>query len=55
MAATIAMISVVYCLLLCAFASALSARVKSHQALVRCWYRAAGVFLIGFGVRLASQ
>ena len=55
MAATIAAITAVYCLLLCAFANAVTAKVKAHPRLGRWLERAAGVFLIGFGVRLGSQ
>ncbi len=55
MALTIAAISTAYCLLLCAFANAVSARVKAHQRLARGLERLAGVFLIGFGIRLGTQ
>ena len=55
MAATIAVITAVYCLLLCAFAGAVSARVKAHQGLARGLERLAGVFLVGFGIRLGIQ
>ena len=55
MAATIAAITAVYCLLLCAFAGAVSAKVKAHQRLARGLERLAGVFLIGFGIRLSTQ
>jgi threonine/homoserine/homoserine lactone efflux protein len=53
MAATIAVITLAYCLTLCAFASAISQRLKSHRWLTRLLQRAAGVALIGFGFRLA--
>lgn len=52
MALTIATITAVYCLVLCAFANAASARVKRHQRLARALEKVAGVFLIGFGIRL---
>jgi leucine efflux protein len=52
MAATIALITAAYCLTLCAFASAISAKVKAHKRLARALQRLAGVFLIGFGIRL---
>ena len=52
MAVTIAVITAVYCLTLCAFASAISQKVKSHKRLARFCQRLAGVFLIGFGLRL---
>lgn len=55
MALTIAAITAVYCLLLCAFAQAVSERVRTHQRLARWLERAAGVFLIGFGIRLGSS
>jgi leucine efflux protein len=55
MAATIAAITAAYGLLLCAFANVVSARVKAHQKLARWMERLAGVFLVGFGIRLGSQ
>jgi leucine efflux protein len=55
MAASIAIITSAYCLLLCAFAQAVSAKVRAHRRLVRVLERLAGVFLIGFGIRLGSQ
>jgi leucine efflux protein len=55
MAATIAVITAVYCLLLCAFANAVSAKVRAHRKLARGLERLAGVFLIGFGIRLGTQ
>ena len=55
MAVTIAVITAVYCLLLCAFAGAVSARVRAHQGLARGLERLAGVFLVGFGIRLGAQ
>jgi threonine/homoserine/homoserine lactone efflux protein len=55
MALTIILITTVYCLLLCALASAISRKVKSHQTLSRWLHRLAGVFLIGFGIRLAVR
>ena len=55
MAVTIAVITAVYCLLLCAFAGAVSARVRAHQGLARGLERLAGVFLVGFGIRLGTQ
>ncbi len=55
MAATIAVISAAYCLLLCAFAKAIGAHVRAHRRLARTLERLAGLFLIGFGVRLGSQ
>lgn len=55
MALTIAAITAVYCLLLCAFADAVSARVRAHQRLARGLEKLAGAFLIGFGIRLSTQ
>ena len=55
MAATIAVITAVYCLLLCAFADAISAKVRANQTLARGLEKLAGVFLIGFGIRLSIQ
>jgi leucine efflux protein len=55
MATTIAVITAAYGLLLCAFAHVVSARVKAHRRLTRWLERAAGVFLVGFGIRLGSQ
>ena len=55
MAATIAAITAVYCLLLCAFADALSVKVRAHQRVARALERLAGIFLVGFGIRLGTQ
>jgi leucine efflux protein len=59
MAVTIAAITAVYCLLLCAFAQAVSAKVRAHvqtkQRLARALEKLAGVFLVGFGIRLGTQ
>jgi threonine/homoserine/homoserine lactone efflux protein len=55
MAATIAFITAVYCLTLCGFATAISAKVRSHKRLARWLHRLAGIFMIGFGIRLASN
>lgn len=55
MAATIAVITAVYCLTLCAFANAVTAKVKASRRLARALERIAGVFLVGFGIRLGSQ
>lgn len=52
MAATIAAITAVYCLTLCAFAHAIADRLRAHRRLTRALERLAGVFLIGFGLRL---
>ena len=55
MALTIAAITAVYCLLLCAFAQAVGERVRSHRRLARWLERLAGVFLVAFGIRLGTQ
>jgi leucine efflux protein len=55
MAATIALITAVYCLILCAFAGAVSSQVRAHKRFARWLERLAGVFLVGFGIRLASN
>jgi leucine efflux protein len=55
MAATIAFITAAYALLLCAFAQAVSAQVRAHQRLARGLEKLAGVFLVGFGIRLTAQ
>ena len=52
MAVTIALITAAYCLTLCAFAGAIAAKVKAHRRLSTWLSRLAGVFLIGFGIRL---
>lgn len=54
MAATIALITAVYCLTLCAFAQALSAQVRAHRQLARALERLAGLVLIAFGLRLGT-
>ncbi len=55
MAVTIAAITAAYCLILCAFANAVSAQVRAHHTLARGLERLAGVFLIAFGLRLSAQ
>lgn len=55
MAATIAVITAIYCLTLCALAQAVSERVRSQRRLARWLERAAGVFLVGFGLKLGTQ
>ena len=52
MAVTIAGITAVYCLALCGFATIVSEKVKTHRHITRWLERLAGVFLIGFGIRL---
>ena len=55
MAATTAVITALYCLLLCAFANAVAAKVRAHRTAARWLERLAGVFLIGFGIRLVRD
>jgi len=52
MALTIAIITAVYCLTLCTFANAVALKVKAHSRVATWLSRLAGVFLIGFGIRL---
>lgn len=55
MAATIAVLTAAYCLTLSAFASAVGAKVRAHRRLMRGLERLAGVFLVGFGIRLGTE
>ena len=55
MAVTIATLTAVYCLTLCAFANAVAAKVRAHQTLARLLSRLAGLFLVGFGIRLIKN
>jgi leucine efflux protein len=55
MAVTMAVITALYCLTLCAFANAVAAKVKANRAAARWAERAAGVFLIGFGIKLVRD
>ena len=55
MALTIALITAAYCLTLCAFANAIAAKVKAHRRLANWLSRTAGIFLIGFGIRLVRN
>lgn len=52
MAVTIAFITAAWCLGLCALAGAVADRVRRHARLARWLERLAGLFLIGFGLRL---
>ena len=54
MAVTIAVITAVYGLLLCAFAQVLAAKLQSRPAIGRALERLAGLFLIAFGIRLLT-
>jgi threonine/homoserine/homoserine lactone efflux protein len=53
MAATIAALTLAYCLTLCAFASAISERVRAHRRFSLLLQRGAGLALVGFGLKLA--
>jgi len=55
MAATIAVLTTAYGLTLCAFAQLVSAQVRAHQRAARALERLAGLFLVGFGLRLGTQ
>ena len=55
MAATIAAITAVYCLTLCALAQGVGQVVRAHQRLARALERLAGLCLVGFGIRLGAQ
>ena len=55
MAVTIAVITAGYALALCAFANAIAAKVRAHRTAARWLERLAGVFLIGFGLRLVRD
>ena len=55
MAVTIALITAVYCLSLCALAQQVTAKVRAHRSLGRWLERAAGIFLVGFGIKLGSS
>lgn len=52
MALTIGTLTAAYCLTLCAFADRIAARVKAHKRVSLWLTRVAGMFLIGFGIRL---
>jgi leucine efflux protein len=54
MALTIALLTLMYCLTLVAFAHALTAQVKAHRTLARALERLAGLVLVAFGIRLAQ-
>lgn len=54
MALTIAALTAAYCLALCALAQVVTQRVKTHQRLTRWMQRAAGGFLVAFGLKLGT-
>jgi threonine/homoserine/homoserine lactone efflux protein len=55
MAATIALITALYCLTLCALAGRVTRQLRSHAKIGRWLERAAGLVLIGFGIRLGTS
>lgn len=55
MAATIATLTAIYCLSLCAFAQVVRHKVRANRRVTRWLERLAGVFLVGFGIRLGSN
>jgi leucine efflux protein len=55
MALTIAAITALYCLTLCAFARAVTEKIRAHRRVGQALEKAAGVFLVGFGIRLGTQ
>ncbi|MED5621007.1 LysE family transporter [Ideonella sp. BN130291] len=55
MALTIAGITAVYCLSLCALAGAVARQVRTHHRMAAWLERLTGVFLIGFGLRLVRD
>jgi len=55
MALTIAVITALYCLTLCAFAQAVSQKVRVHTRLALAMQRVAGLFLVAFGLRLVRD
>jgi len=55
MAVTIAAITALYCLSLCALAKTVSTQIKQRKSLARLLERLAGVLLIGFGIRLLQN
>ena len=52
MAVTIAVITAIYCLGLCAAANTVTEKLKTRRSLTRWLERVAGLFLIGFSIRL---
>ncbi len=52
MALTIAVITAVYCLSLCAVANVLTEKLKTRRHITQSMERLAGVFLVGFSIRL---
>jgi threonine/homoserine/homoserine lactone efflux protein len=55
MALTIAAITALYGLLLCAFAQVVSRQLRAHHRVAMALQRVAGLFLVGFGLRLVRD
>ncbi len=55
MAVTIAVITAAYGLLLCALAQQVSAKLRANRRVAQWMERAAGIFLIAFGIKLGSS
>jgi leucine efflux protein len=55
MAVSIALITAAYGLGLCALAGAVTAQMRAHRRLGRALERAAGMALVGFGIRLGTS
>jgi threonine/homoserine/homoserine lactone efflux protein len=55
MALTIAVITAIYCMALCAFAQVVAQKVRAHQRLALALQRVAGSFLVAFGLRLVRD
>lgn len=55
MAGTIALLTAIYCLSLCAVAQRIGGLVRQHRRMARALERLAGVFLIAFGIRLGTS
>ena len=55
MAATIACITAVYAMTLCLCARWVGEQVRRHRSVARAMERVAGLFLIGFGIKLGAQ
>ena len=52
MALTIALITATYCLTLCACARLMTERVSANSKVALVLQRVAGLFLVGFGLRM---
>jgi len=55
MALTIAVITALYCLMFCAFAQVVSRQLRAHRRVALALQRVAGLFLVGFGLRLVRS